>query len=218
MPDFSVRVDPLNWLFYGELRFELEVELLEWMTVEASPYFLVSEQPVVFNSLDELHQSSGGLGPITGGSLVASFWLGGDSFNGTSLRIGLVAQSITYETRAIEDYPNLPFPPDDVAIGDKLDEVTFDSSRLHFGIGSGRTWGWFTIGGGIGVEWDLGDHRRCIDDFGDPTSDPPCDDDQLQIGLEPLGQNTPVSTFNLYDPFHPLYLTARLSLGVVFDE
>jgi hypothetical protein len=32
-PDFSVRVDPLNWLLLGRLGFELEVELLELLTV-----------------------------------------------------------------------------------------------------------------------------------------------------------------------------------------
>ncbi len=217
MPDFSVRVDPLNWLLYGSLRFELEVEVFEWMTVEASPFFVVSEQPVVFNSLDELHQSSGGLGPISGGSLVAAFWLSGDSFNGTSLRLGLMAQSTEFETRAVRDYA-ANGSIDAVSVGDQLDEVTLDSSRLHFGIGSGRTWGWFTIAGGIGVEWDLGDHRRCFTDSGNPSSDPSCDEDEFLIALDPVRAGSRPDTFNLHDPLHPLYLSARLSLGVVFDE
>ena len=77
MPPFSVRVDPFNWLLDGQLGFELEVGLLDFMSVELVPMFVVNEQPPTFNyfvgSEEPLSRESNGLGPLAGTSIRARF-------------------------------------------------------------------------------------------------------------------------------------------------
>lgn len=219
MPDFSVRIDPLNWLLQGRLGLELEFELLEWLTIEAIPMFVVSEEPVFFNNLDELTQESDGLGALAGTSLGVGFWLDGDSFNGTVLRVGLLAYGVKYTTRALQDYPTSA-NGSPIARGDVLDTVTDSQRRLSFTIGSHRTWGYFTLVGGISLEYETNDKRRCYTNSNgiwETRSSEPCDDDQLQIAREPTGLIQQPSVYNLYGWLHPFDLAGRLSLGVVFD-
>ncbi len=220
MPNFSIRVDPLNWLLFGQLYLELEADTFDWLTIETVPMFVVSEQPVVFNQVDELEQSSG-MGPIAGASIGLGFWLSGDSFNGTVLRTGLTFYDIDYRTRALVDYDgNANFDP--VDRGDVMDRLTQKQRRLSVIIGSQRQWGYFTFAGGFGVEYELRKDNRCILQDS-PTSPfevrrgPDCDDEELNIATSPLGRPE-VSTLNVFGGFHPVYLTARLSLGVVFDD
>ena len=67
MPPWSVRMDPFNWLLEGRLGLELEVGLLNWLSVEFVPVFVVNDQPPAFNFSgreDPLTQESNGLGRI----------------------------------------------------------------------------------------------------------------------------------------------------------
>ncbi|MGC4067514.1 MAG: hypothetical protein QM784_23290 [Polyangiaceae bacterium] len=78
LPDFSVRVDPLNWLLAGRLGFELESELWKFISVEVIPVFVVNEKPPLLNLSgipDTLRQQSNGVGALAGASIGAGFWL-----------------------------------------------------------------------------------------------------------------------------------------------
>ncbi len=225
MPNFSVRLDPLNWLLYGQLYLELEFDTFDWLTVETVPMFVVSEQPVVFNQVDELEQSSG-MGPIAGASIGLGFWLDGDSFRGTVIRTGLTFYDIDYQTRALSDFAGDnagAFDP--VDRGEVMDSLTHKQRRLSVILGSQRQWGIFTVAGGFGVEYELREDRRCLiredpDDDNSPfavSRTSQCDDEELNIATSPLGRDS-ISSLNIFDAWHPVYLTARLSLGVVFDD
>jgi hypothetical protein len=219
MPEFSVRVDPLNALLEGQLGVEVEFELLPWLSIETIPLFIVNSKPVIYNSADELEQASLGLGPLAGAAVDLGFWLGGDTFNGTVLRVGFRHADLRYRSVAQSDISGNSMRPAYDA-GEVMDEVEQVQRRLGFVIGSHRTWGFFTLVGGIGLEYDVGDARRCINDSNGvftPKSDAPCDDDQLQLALGPLRDRNAPDVLNTYGWLHPFYLTYRLSLGVVFE-
>jgi hypothetical protein len=219
MPTFSVRVDPLNWLLDGHLGFEVEVGLLEWLTVESIPMFVASKQPPIFNSVDELEQAGNGIGALAGASLGVGFWLNGTAFRGDVLRVGINHYSVEYTTRALEDEGSSSLDP--TSRGDILDRVVHNRTRLAVLFGSHKRWGFFTLAGGIGLEYEMNDTKRCLDNESGvwrSTADPPCDDDQLQIARDRLGTVSEPRAVNLYDWLHPFYPVFRFSLGVVIGD
>ncbi len=219
MPEFSIRLDPLNALLKGQLGQEVELELLSWLSIETIPLFIINSQPVWYNAYDPLEQSSEWLGPLAGAEVNLGFWLGGDTFNGTVLRFGFRHANLGYRSVAQSDFDGSG-TRNPVAKGDVMDELQDNHRRVSFVIGSHRSWGAFTLVGGFGLEYDLGNAKRCITNrtgVFTPKSDDSCDDDQLQLALEPLRDMAAPDVVNIYGALHPFYLTFRLSLGVVFE-
>lgn len=198
IPDWSVRLDPFNWLIAGRLGLELEVAVWEFVSVELVPVFVTGSEPPAFNFSgreDTLSQHSNGLGALSGAALDAGFWLGGKPFRGYVLRVGFTNYGYTYEGN---------FPPGH-------DEVSHTERRFFVMIGSQARFGFFTIAGGLGLEYELNNQRRCFVDNA-PTED--CSDDGLEVAIaeEPAGY----TRVDLNGPLHPVYLAGRISLGVVF--
>ena len=208
-PDFSVRVDPLNWLLEGHLGFEIEIEAFEWLTLETVPIFVTTNEPFALPS--NVREYSDGLGPLSGASLSAGFWLGGNSFQGTVLRAGITNYNYRYDSiaKAGEATTNA---------GNVLDSVSVSQNRLTLMLGSGRRFGYFTIAGGFGIEYELNDQRRCIqrETSGSMfrTTDEGCARDELIL----LRRRSEPDAANLRGPFFPVELIFRFSLGVVFDD
>jgi hypothetical protein len=208
-PDFSVRVDPLNWLLEGHLGFEIEIEAFEWLTLETVPIFVTTNEPFAMPS--NVREYSDGLGPLSGASLSAGFWLGGNSFQGTVLRAGITNYNYRYDSiaKAGEATTNA---------GNVLDSVSVSQNRLTLMLGSGRRFGYFTIAGGFGIEYELNDQRRCIqrETSGSMfrTTDEGCARDELIL----LRRRSEPDAANLRGPFFPVELIFRFSLGVVFDD
>lgn len=217
-----MRVDPLNWILYGRLGLELEIEAFEWLTVQAVPMFVVSEQPVVFNQADDIYQKGDGLGALAGASLGLGLWLDGDSFNGTVLRPAFIFNAIEYRSEALEDLDGGSLGG--VAAGEVIDKATVKQQRLSLTIGSHRTWGYFTFAGAFGLEYELNKDRRCIAQVGDiyeaSTDESVCtDDDEFILAREPLGTNAkPEAQANLLNDLHPFDIAASISLGFVLDK
>lgn len=199
-PDFSVRIDPLNWLLDGRLGIEIEVEAFEWLTIETIPLFVVGSEPILL--ADTVRQHSDGWGPLAGASLSAGFWLEGDSFRGTVLRAGLTSYALRYQG----------IGPD----GEVVDEAPLSEQRLSFMLGSGRRWGYFTLSGGFGLEYELNHDRRCVVRDGlisRATTDGCRDGDYFVLYDEALGHAE-----NLRGPLFPVEFIFRFSLGFVIDE
>ncbi len=208
-PDFSVRIDPLNWLLEGHLGFELEVEAYEWLTFETVPLFVMTDEPFVMPS--NIKEYSNGLGPLAGASISAGFWLEGDSFQGTVIRAGITNYAYRYESTAKAGEPT-------AATGEPLETVDVRENRLTLMLGSGRRFGYFTIAGGMGIEYELNDQRRCItrETSGSMfmTTDQGCAADELVL----LRRTSQPDAANLRGPFFPVDIVFRFSVGVVFDD
>lgn len=200
MPAFSVRVDPLNWLLLGRLGLELEVELLDWLTIESVPIFVTNDEPVLFG--EGLRQESNGLGPIAGASIGAGFWLGGNSFNGTVLRVGFNNYAYRYSS-----HYELPSGTEDVDAANRTEQ------RLSFLIGSLRTWNWFTIAGAFGLEYETNQQTRCFPDASANPVSGGCD--EFLLRTTPPGGSAEFVDAN--SGLHPYSFAFRLSLGVVID-
>jgi hypothetical protein len=190
IPDFGVRIDPLNWLLYGRMGLELEVELLEWLTVEAVPVFVTNDQPVLFP--DAVTQSSDGLGPMSGVGVDLGIWLSGDSFNGNVIRAGFSGYSYRYAS----DYP---------------DAVNHAEQQIFVLLGSHRTWSWFTIAGAFGLTYETNDQERCFSASSDVPITSGCDDGAVL--LRTFDGDVAVTS-----PLHPYDFAFRLSLGVAIDD
>lgn len=198
MPTFSVRLDPLRWLIYGEVGLEAEVELWEFLSLELVPVFVVNDQPPAMNDFDGvLSQHSNGIGALAGTSVGLGFWLDGEPMRGTVIRAILTNYGYTYRTE------------DDAGL---IDEVSHTDRHVYGFIGSYRRWGFFTFGGGFGVGVELNERRRCFTDadVGSTTSD--CSDEQLRIALDRQVRKTA----GLNSSIHPVQIMGRISLGVVF--
>jgi hypothetical protein len=194
IPGFSVRVDPLNWLVFGRLGFELEVQLWEIITFETVPMFVTESEPVALNLSgreDTVTQHSDGIGALAGATLGLGFWLEGEPFEGYVLRAVFTNYAMSY--RASDD-ANGEF--------DSVDHV----ERYFYGFfGSHNRWGFFTLATGIGLGVELNKETRC----------PPniqCDEDDLAILVAPGG---PAADLN--GPLHPVQLLGRISLGFIID-
>lgn len=206
-PDFSVRIDPLNWLLEGQLGFELEVEAYEWLTFETVPIFMMTDEPFVLPS--NIKKYSNGLGPLSGASISAGFWLEGNSFQGTVIRAGLTNYAYRYESTAKSGEPT-------AGTGEPLETVNVRENRLSLMLGSGRRIGYFTMAGGMGIEYELNDQRRCVtrESSRYVTTDQGCARDDLVL----LRRRSQPDGANLRGPFFPVELVFRFSVGVVFDD
>lgn len=205
-PDFSIRVDPLNWIIYGKLGFELEFEVFEWLTLETVPVFVVMQEPVFL--ADDVKQYSDGLGPLAGASLSAGFWLEGDSFRGTVLRLGITSYAYRYETIGQRGEPQE---------GEVFDTAKLSQTRVVFMLGSGRKIGYFTLAGGFGIEYELGHDKRCAVQTPNAMFQPStktCDSGQFEL----LRRSSQRDVENLRGPLFPFDFSVRFSLGFVLDR
>ena len=197
MPDFSVRVDPFNWLLEGRLGLELETQVYKFVSFELVPVFVTSHSPPTLNYdtySSQLSQSSNGLGAISGAAFDVAFWFDGKPFRGYALRTGFTNYAYTYQTT--DSLGTI----DSVSHTDREFFVMLaDSSRF------GKV---FTIGGGIGLGYELNNQNRCFDAADQPTSS--CPKDQLLIHLDRQG-----NVGNLDGFLYPFDLLVRFSLGVV---
>jgi hypothetical protein len=198
LPTISVRLDPLRWLLYGEVALETEVQLWEFLSLELVPMFLVNDQPPAFNDFDGvLSQHSNGIGALAGTSVGLGFWLDGEAMEGSVLRVILTNYGYTFRA---EDDDGL------------VDEVSHTDRHLYAFFGSYRRWGFFTLGGGIGVGVELNEQRRCFTDADVTSATSDCDDDELQVALDREVNQIAVRSSRV----EPIQLMGRISLGVVF--
>lgn len=205
IPGFSIRIDPLNWLLEGRLGLELEVVAWKFISVELVPVFVTNTEPPSFNFSgreDPISQHSNGLGPISGASLGAGFWLSGQPLHGYVLRAYFTNYGYTYEASDSAG---------------TFDKVSFTERRFVFFFGSHNRFGVFTLAGGIGLGYELNQQQRCFVNRGaasmaSATSGCP-DEDEQHILLDRSGSE--IADVN--GGLHPMYLLARISLGVSFD-
>jgi hypothetical protein len=208
-PGFSVRLDPLNWLLWGRLGFELEVGIpaVDFMSVEVIPVFVMAEEPIMLdarNISQRITQHSDGLGAMSGASIGAGFWLGGERWEGTVLRVGLTNYGYTFRTS------------NDAGT---IDETSHTERELMFSIGSHSKWSFFTIAGRFGVGYELNQERRCYRErtvVADPfvaTED--CDENERLILVDPNPADASFADLN--GPLFPVSLNFGLSLGIVID-
>jgi hypothetical protein len=205
IPPFSIRLDPFNWLIEGRLGLELEVGVLDFMTVELTPIFVAMEDPPTFNFVgreDPLTQESNGLGPMAGASLGVGFWIAGQPLNGYVLRVMLSNVGITYKSS------------DSSGVFDKVSHV---ERRLTFMFGSHTRISFFTLAGGIGLGYELNQEERCFVNSSSVVARTDCDG-ELQIALDrPSRSDGPAGIADLNGWLHPVYLEGRFSIGVSFD-
>lgn len=192
IPAFSIRIDPINWLLYGELPFELESQIWRFVSFEVTPIFVTTEQPPLMrqSSQSELKQSSNGIGALAGAAIGPGFWLSGRPNRGTVLRA--IFTNYAYSYSAI----------------DGGDSVSHTERRIYGYLGSHSRWGIFTIASGFGIGTELNRQRRCFDARGYATTN--CGTDELLIAL-------PSGLYDLHSWTYPVELLFRFSLGVSFD-
>lgn len=205
MPGFSIRFDPFTWLLEGRLPLELEVVAWKFISIEMVPVFVANTTPPSFNFAgrdDPISQHSNGLGPISGASLGAGFWFSGEPFNGYVVRALFTNYGYTYEAK------------DDRGVYDKVNHTERWFELL---IGSQTRFSFFTLGGAIGLGYELNQDQRCIVNRGLPTmtsATSGCPDGgELQILTDRDGS----SVADLNGGLHPFYIVGRFSLGVAFD-
>jgi hypothetical protein len=208
MPPWSIRLDPFNWLIEGRLGFELEVGVLDWLSVELVPVFVANSEPPSFNFSgreDPISQESNGLGPIAGTSLGVGFWLGDKPLEGYVLRVVFTNYGFTYKASDS---------------GGVYDEVEFTERRLLGYFGSHMRFGFFTLAGGIGLGYELNQQQRCfvssVGGLAAATSGCP-DEDENHIRASRATTLGGLSVADLNGPLHPIVLEGRFSLGVAFD-
>ncbi len=199
IPPFSIRIDPLHWLLEGRLGIELEVEALDFLSIEVSPMFVTAEQPPMLHLVgrpDTLYQSSNGLGPLAGGTIGVGFWLDQKPFKGTVIRAMFTNNAISYETKDNDGH---------------IDGVDHVERRLFGMIGSHSRWGFFTIASGLSIGAELNNEERCYVTADDVRTSG-CPDKELRIKIdEDTGETVPLSGW-----LDPVYLDFRLSVGFVF--
>jgi hypothetical protein len=208
MPGISIRLDPFNWLLDGRLGVELEVAPLKWLSVELVPVFVANSEPptIDFSSLDEdISQHSNGLGALAGTSLGVGFWLDGEAFRGYVLRAIFTNYGYTFKAT------------DGSGTFDRVDRT---ERRLMGFFGSYMRWAFFTIGGGLGLGYELNQQERCRLRSVPTTNgtriaaDPAADcDGELQLAADRGASRV----FDVNGFLHPVYLEGRLSLGFIID-
>jgi hypothetical protein len=193
MPPWSVRIDPFTWLIEGRLGFELEAGVLKWLSVELVPVFMTNDTPPTFSSFSSrdsgVEQHSNGLGPLSGTSIGAGFWLGGHVLHGYVLRVIYTNYGYTYTSH------------DETG---EIDRFTHTDRWFMGMIGSNSTFGPFTIGGGIGLGVELNRAEYC--GRGQASG---CNDLRINLPGGGIGSVAPT--------FYPVVLAGRISLGVTFD-
>lgn len=204
LPPYSIRFDPLNWLIQGRFDMELEMAFWKYLSVELAPSLVVNDTPATFayGGRDEpVTQHSDGLGPLAGASVGIGFWPFGIPLQGYVVRLNLSNVGMSYRVA------------NQAGEFDRVDRV---ERRLQLLFGSHSRFDWFTISGGIGLGLELSGQRRCFrpDEAGARGAvSTGCDGDQLEIKLDPDAN----SVSNLNGSLHPVYILARLSVGVAFD-
>ena len=206
IPPFSVRVDPFNWILQGQLGFELEVGLAKWISIETVPVFVVDQSPPWLNlggGDSRVYQHSNGWGPLAGASIGVNFWPN-KLFKGYVIRTGLNNYALTYDTN------------DD---GVPLDSVSHTKREFYAMLGSVERWGAFTLGGGIGLGYDLNKETRCYkgdtNQLFDRDEFAPGNCDEIQLGV-PTGTNQ-AGIVSVTSFVYPWEFLARISLGVTID-
>jgi hypothetical protein len=207
--EFSVRIDPLNWLLLGRLGIELEMTAWKFISVELIPVFVTSSEPLLLNYSrfdGTLTQHSRGIGPISGASLGAGVWLFGEPFSGYVIRLNFTNYAYTY--RAADG-------------GGTFDRIEVTERRLALFFGSHSRFGPFTIAGGFGLGLELNQHERCglarassgsgDSEFRVTGRSDDCEGRQLIALSRNLSE-----TADLNGPLHPVYFEARFSFGLVF--
>jgi hypothetical protein len=199
IPPISLRVDPLNWLLLGRLGIELEVGLLEWLSVETVPMFVTGQSPPWLNygSSVDVTQHSNGWGPLAGATLGVNFWLSGKLLKGYAIGTGITNYAFEYRTN--------------------VDSAKHTEQQLYVMLNSVSRWGAFTLGGGLGIAYELNHDTRCFPDGMSTTiSDAQpggCDEIQLAttnpVNFGPRLIVTPYT--------YPWDILARFSLGVTID-
>ncbi|HKU43353.1 MAG TPA: hypothetical protein VJR89_34565 [Polyangiales bacterium] len=205
--EFSIRLDPLNWILLGRLGVELEMGLWKFLSVELIPMFVVADRPILLNYSrldDTVVQVSRGIGPIAGASLGVGVWLMGEPFSGYVIRLNFSNYAYTY-TAADSD--------------GEFDRVEFTERRLSLFFGSHSRFGPFTFGGGFGLGLELHQSERC----GLDVEDDDVDDFRLSArtdhckGKQEIALNRDLTEqADLNGPLHPVYFEARFSIGVIF--
>ncbi|HMR74261.1 MAG TPA: hypothetical protein PKD61_04090 [Polyangiaceae bacterium] len=203
MPPWSARIDPFNWLLEGRLGVELEVGLLDFLTVELVPTFVVQKKPPTLNlsgAPDVLEQESNGLGPLSGAAVDVGFWLDGTAFHGYVIRVGFATYGYSYNT--VDD-------------GGPIDSVDVTERQAFAMFGSQASWGAFTLAGGIGLGVELNRQQRCFADGTTAVSQVQTDgcDDALEIATD----RATIDPVDLNGGLFPVTLIGRFSLGVLFD-
>jgi hypothetical protein len=205
--EFSIRLDPLNWLLLGRLGVELEIGVWEFISAELIPVFVTASEPLLLNysRLDnDLEQESRGLGPISGVSVGVGFWLFGEPFSGYVIRLNFTNYAYTY--LAADG-------------GGAFDRVEFTERRLALFFGSHSRFGPFTLAGGFGLGLELNATERC------GLARTRGDDDTIRVtgrdsnceGRQLIALNRDLTEVaDLNGPLHPVYFEARFSLGLVF--
>jgi hypothetical protein len=203
-PPFSVRVDPFNWILIGRLGLELEVGIIKWMTVETVPIFVLNDTPPLlsYSAYDaNLSQHSDGLGALAGASLGVNFWLNGKAFKGYALQFALTNYAIRYEAKDDNE--------------GRVDWVTHVERQFRVMFGSVSRWGAFTLGGGIGLGYDMNNETRCFPDGARDRSQAITNGDCGQIQLATSDPFAPVVRVTSFT--YPWEILARFSLGVTID-
>ena len=201
-----MRLDPFNWILIGRLGLELEVGIVKWMSIEAVPIFVLNDTPPLLNysAYDvNLAQHSDGLGALAGSSLGVNFWLSGKAFKGYALQAALTNYAIKYEAKN--------------DAGAVVDSVSHVERQFRVMFNSLSRWGAFTLGGGIGIGYDINNETRCYPDTARDRADAVVGGDCGQIQLataDPvnLGPIASVTSFT-----YPWELLVRFSVGVTID-
>ncbi len=187
----------------GRLGLELEFGLLDFMTVELVPTFVVQEKPPTLNlsgAPDVLRQESNGVGPISGAALDVGLWLDGTAFHGYVIRLGLATYGYRYATA------------DDAG---EIDSVKVTQREAFAMFGTQANWGAFTLAGGIGLGVELNKQQRCFTQNATSVAQVQTDDcdDELQIATD----RTTIEPVNLNGNLFPVSIIGRFSLGVLFE-
>lgn len=205
-PDWSLRIDPANWLLYGRLGVHLEFALLDWLTLQTSPIFSLTEQPPLM--FEGVRQGSNGIGPLAGSTLEAGFWLSGRAFQGPVLHLGISNYGYRFSGVATRD-----LPPNHVS-GETIDETNYTERRLSLFFGTVHRFGPLSLSASFGLGYELNQKSRCLDERGEEATGR-CDGFLLRraTGLT----HDAADLHALAGPFYPISLLGRLAVGVVFD-
>jgi len=188
----------------GQLGVELEVGVLDWLSVETVPVFVADETPPWLNfggGDSRVYQHSDGWGAMTGASIGVNFWPK-HVFKGYVIRTGFMSHAMKYDTK--------------LDSGTVYDSVSHTQRELYAMIGSMERWGAFTISGGIGLGYDLNKESRCYKGSSavlqrDKFADGDCD--EIQLGVPSSG----VALASVTPFTYPWEILARFSLGVTID-
>lgn len=198
-PTFSIRLDPLSWLIWGELPLELEAEVVKRISVEVVPLFVTSETPPALEySFDgDVTQHSDGVGRLAGASIGGGIWFTGKRLRGQVFKLIYTNYSYRYQSS------------DEMGT---IDEASHTERRIFGYLGSSSVYGVFTIAGGFGLGLELNKHDRCFpeNDLASVTTD--CENQGLELALDRnANQRVDLHSFP-----YPIALMVRISLGVTF--